>query len=260
MSAATHDTTTSHDSTVAQPARFPGRSANGRDRAISECPHSVCPRKDASWQSPACPGPPPEAPDRVSFAKLREPLEVPNLLALQTDSFDWLVGGPDWRARQAEPTPSGLDEILEEISPIEDFSGNLSLSFSDPRFDEVKANEEECRDKDMTYSAPLFVTAEFMNGETGEIKSQTVFMGDFPMMTSKGTFIINGTERVVVVPAGPLARASTSTRTWTRPPARTSSPSRSSRRGVPGSSSTSTSATPSACASTASAASRSPCC
>jgi len=136
--------------------------------------------------------------NRVSFAKLREPLEVPNLLALQTDSFAWLVGGTEWRARQAEPTPSGLDEILEEISPIEDFSGNLSLSFSDPRFDEVKANEEECRDKDMTYSAPLFVTAEFMNGETGEIKSQTVFMGDFPMMTSKGTFIINGTERVVV--------------------------------------------------------------
>ncbi len=135
---------------------------------------------------------------RVSFAKLREPLEVPNLLALQTDSFDWLIGGAAWRARQAEPTPSGLDEILDEISPIEDFSGNLSLSFSDPRFDEVKANEEECRDKDMTYSAPLFVTAEFMNGETGEIKSQTVFMGDFPMMTSKGTFIINGTERVVV--------------------------------------------------------------
>ncbi|GAA2004781.1 DNA-directed RNA polymerase subunit beta [Nakamurella flavida] len=135
---------------------------------------------------------------RVSFAKLREPLEVPNLLALQTDSFDWLVGGPVWRSRQTEPTPSGLDEILDEISPIEDFSGDLSLSFSDPRFDEVKATEEECRDKDMTYSAPLFVTAEFENRETGEIKSQTVFMGDFPMMTSKGTFIINGTERVVV--------------------------------------------------------------
>src|SRR6476469_8171108 len=135
---------------------------------------------------------------RVSFAKLREPLEVPNLLALQTDSFDWLVGGTAWRARQAEPTPSGLDEILDEISPIQDFSEELSLTFSDPRFDEVKANEEECRDKDMTYSAPLFVTAEFMNGETGEITSQTVFMGDFPMMTSKGTFIINGTERVVV--------------------------------------------------------------
>nr|WP_328841106.1 DNA-directed RNA polymerase subunit beta [Nakamurella leprariae] len=134
----------------------------------------------------------------MSFAKLREPLEVPNLLALQTESFDWLVGGPAWRNRQSEPTPSGLDEILDEISPIEDFSGDLSLSFSDPRFDEVKATEEECRDKDMTYSAPLFVTAEFVNGDTGEIKSQTVFMGDFPMMTSKGTFIINGTERVVV--------------------------------------------------------------
>jgi len=135
---------------------------------------------------------------RVSFAKLREPLEVPNLLALQTESFEWLVGAKAWKDRQSEPTPSGLDEILEEISPIEDFSGNLSLSFTDPRFDDVKANEEECRDKDMTYSAPLFVTAEFMNAETGEIKSQTVFMGDFPMMTSKGTFIINGTERVVV--------------------------------------------------------------
>src|SRR5664280_1932265 len=136
--------------------------------------------------------------NRVSFAKLREPLEVPNLLALQTESFEWLIGASAWRARQAQPTPSGLDEILEEISPIEDFSGNLSLSFSDPRFDEVKANEEECRDKDMTYSAPLFVTAEFMNGETGEIKSPMNTVCDFPMMTSKGTFIINGTERVVV--------------------------------------------------------------
>jgi DNA-directed RNA polymerase subunit beta len=140
----------------------------------------------------------PTGTQRVSFAKLHEPLEVPNLLALQTESFEWLVGAQAWRDRQTEPMPSGLDEILAEISPIEDFAGNLSLSFMDPRFDEVKANEEECRDKDMTYSAPLFVTAEFMNAETGEIKSQTVFMGDFPMMTSKGTFIINGTERVVV--------------------------------------------------------------
>ena len=74
----------------------------------------------------------------------------------------------------------------------------MSLSFSDPRFDEVKASDEECKDKDMTYAAPLFVTAEFINNNTGEIKSQTVFMGDFPMMTDKGTFIINGTERVVV--------------------------------------------------------------
>ncbi|MDI5938715.1 DNA-directed RNA polymerase subunit beta, partial [Micromonospora sp. DH15] len=92
----------------------------------------------------------------------------------------------------------GLAEILDEISPIEDFSGTMSLSFSAPRFDEVKASIEECKEKDLTYCAPLFVTAEFTNNTTGEIKSQTVFMGDFPMMTPKGTFIINGTERVVV--------------------------------------------------------------
>ncbi len=88
--------------------------------------------------------------------------------------------------------------MLEELSPIEDFSGSMSLSFSDPRFEEVKASIDECKEKDMTYAAPLFVTAEFINNNTGEIKSQTVFMGDFPMMTDKGTFIINGTERVVV--------------------------------------------------------------
>jgi DNA-directed RNA polymerase subunit beta len=142
----------------------------------------------------------PGAPPRISFAKIREPLEVPNLLALQTDSFDWLVGNDGWRARTAgeEATQSGLEEILGEISPIEDFSGSMSLSFSNPRFEDVKASEEECKDKDMTYAAPLFVTAEFINNTTGEIKSQTVFMGDFPMMTVKGTFIINGTERVVV--------------------------------------------------------------
>ena len=142
----------------------------------------------------------PGSPRRVSFAKIREPLEVPDLLALQTDSFDWLVGNDKWRARVATETGarSGLDEILGEISPIEDFSGSMSLSFSNPRFEDVKASEEECKDKDMTYAAPLFVTAEFINNTTGEIKSQTVFMGDFPMMTAKGTFIINGTERVVV--------------------------------------------------------------
>ncbi|HEY3502549.1 MAG TPA: DNA-directed RNA polymerase subunit beta [Actinocatenispora sp.] len=140
------------------------------------------------------------APRRVSFGRITEHLEVPNLLAIQTDSFDWLVGNETWRARSADDSAarSGLAEILEEISPIEDFSGTMSLSFSNPRFDEVKASIEECKEKDLTYCAPLFVTAEFINNETGEIKSQTVFMGDFPMMTSKGTFIINGTERVVV--------------------------------------------------------------
>ena len=144
----------------------------------------------------------PGAPNRISFAKLREPLEVPGLLDVQTDSFEWLIGAPRWRevaAARGDAKPvGGLEEVLYELSPIEDFSGSMSLSFSDPRFDEVKAPVDECKDKDMTYAAPLFVTAEFINNNTGEIKSQTVFMGDFPMMTEKGTFIINGTERVVV--------------------------------------------------------------
>ncbi|MFN8227624.1 MAG: DNA-directed RNA polymerase subunit beta [Mycobacterium sp.] len=144
----------------------------------------------------------PGAPDRISFAKLREPLEVPGLLDVQTESFEWLIGSPAWRERAIErgevDPKGGLEEVLDELSPIEDFAGNLSLTFSDPRFDEVKMPVDECKDKDQTYAAPLFVTAEFMNSESGEIKSQTVFMGDFPMMTEKGTFIINGTERVVV--------------------------------------------------------------
>ncbi|OBI81946.1 DNA-directed RNA polymerase subunit beta [Mycobacterium sp. E740] len=144
----------------------------------------------------------PGAPNRISFAKLREPLEVPGLLDVQTESFEWLIGSEGWREKareRGEETPvGGLEEVLAELSPIEDFSGSMSLSFSDPRFDEVKAPVDECKDKDMTYAAPLFVTAEFINNNTGEIKSQTVFMGDFPMMTEKGTFIINGTERVVV--------------------------------------------------------------
>jgi DNA-directed RNA polymerase subunit beta len=151
----------------------------------------------------------PLSPDlnRVSFAKIREPLAAPNLLALQTSSFDWLLGNERWRARVKEalatgrrdvPLKSGLEEIFEEISPIEDFSTTMSLSFRDHRFEPSKYTEEQCREKDFTYSAPLFVTAEFMNNETGEIKSQTVFMGEFPLMTEKGTFVINGTERVVV--------------------------------------------------------------
>jgi DNA-directed RNA polymerase subunit beta len=127
---------------------------------------------------------------------------VPGLLDVQTDSFEWLIGSDRWReiakARGDVNPVGGLEEVLTELSPIEDFSGSMSLSFSDPRFDEVKAPVDECKDKDMTYAAPLFVTAEFINNNTGEIKSQTVFMGDFPMMTEKGTFIINGTERVVV--------------------------------------------------------------
>jgi DNA-directed RNA polymerase subunit beta len=146
-------------------------------------------------------------PNRVSFARIKEPLGVPDLLALQTEPFDWLLGNERWKARvdaaqqagrKDVPTQSGLEEIFEEISPIEDFSGTMSLSFRDHRFEPPKYSVEECKDKDMTFSAPMFVTAEFINNSTGEIKSQTVFMGDFPLMTPKGTFIINGTERVVV--------------------------------------------------------------
>ncbi|MCC3281213.1 MULTISPECIES: DNA-directed RNA polymerase subunit beta [Arthrobacter] len=150
---------------------------------------------------------PENAASRISFAKIHEPLDVPNLLALQTDSFDWLVGNERWkeRLRKAQEegdagfaTTSGLADIFEEISPIEDFQGTMSLSFSEPEFADPKYTMAECKDRDATYSAPLYVKAEFMNNNTGEIKQQTVFMGDFPLMTDKGTFVINGTERVVV--------------------------------------------------------------
>ena len=144
---------------------------------------------------------------RVTFAKIHEPLEVPNLLALQTESFDRLIGNEKWqeRLRVAQEagqtgvsTTSGLSDIFEEISPIEDFQGTMSLSFTEPEFYDPKYTVDECKDRDATYSAPLYVKAEFMNNTTGEIKQQTVFMGDFPLMTDKGTFVINGTERVVV--------------------------------------------------------------
>ncbi|MCB4208302.1 DNA-directed RNA polymerase subunit beta [Arthrobacter sp. UM1] len=148
-----------------------------------------------------------QAAERYSFAKIPEPLDVPNLLALQTESFDWLVGNERWQERVQRAVDSGdkgvnltsgLAEIFEEISPIEDFQETMSLSFSDPEFADPKFTMAECKDRDATYAAPLYVKAEFMNNNTGEIKQQTVFMGDFPLMTDKGTFIINGTERVVV--------------------------------------------------------------
>ena len=144
---------------------------------------------------------------RLSFAKITDTLTVPDLLALQTESFDWLVGNDAWKARVAEakasgndsvPETTGLDEIFEEISPIEDLGETMQLSFSSPELEEPKYTIEECKERGKTYAAPLYVNAEFMNHLTGEIKTQTVFMGDFPLQTSKGTFIINGTERVVV--------------------------------------------------------------
>nr|WP_166137164.1 DNA-directed RNA polymerase subunit beta [Nocardioides ochotonae] len=145
-------------------------------------------------------------PRRISFNKIQDPIEVPQLLSLQTDSFDWLIGNERHQAalerRRAEgedvSEKSGLQEIFEEISPIEDFSETMSLSFENPVFYDPKYTVAECKEKDFTYSAPLYVSAEFTNNDTGEIKGQTVFMGDFPLMSDKGTFIINGTERVVV--------------------------------------------------------------
>ncbi|MWV50930.1 DNA-directed RNA polymerase subunit beta [Rathayibacter sp. VKM Ac-2803] len=144
---------------------------------------------------------------RLSFAKISDTLTVPDLLALQTESFDWLVGSEAWKTRVTEakaagredlPANSGLDEIFEEISPIEDLSETMQLSFTNPYLEPEKYTIEECKERGKTYAAPLYVEAEFMNHLTGEIKTQTVFMGDFPLMTEKGTFIINGTERVVV--------------------------------------------------------------
>ena len=137
------------------------------------------------------------APNRVSFAKLQEPMAVPDLLALQTASYGWLIGSEQWRAEHPDEK-SGLEEIFEEISPIENTARTMGLILSEPRLDEEKASVAECKDKDLTYSAALYVTAVFQNYETGELKKQTTFIGDFPLMTPQGTFIINGTERVVV--------------------------------------------------------------
>jgi DNA-directed RNA polymerase subunit beta len=123
--------------------------------------------------------------ERLSFSKLREVKDLPNLIEVQTDSFNWFL-------------EDGVAEVLRDISPIEDFTGQLKLELADHVFDPPKHSEDECRERDMTYARPLFVTARFMNAGTGEIKEQTVFMGDFPMMTDRGTFIINGTERIVV--------------------------------------------------------------
>jgi len=128
--------------------------------------------------------------DRYSFGNIDEVLELPDLIAVQRKSFVWLL-------------EQGLAETFRDISPIKDFSETLQLELEfDPTDEDLrpppKFSVEECKEKDMTYSAPIFVRARFMNSNTGEIKEQTVFMGDFPMMTDRGTFVINGTERVVV--------------------------------------------------------------
>ncbi len=128
--------------------------------------------------------------DRYSFANLDEALPLPDLIAIQRKSFDWFL-------------LNGLKDTFHDISPIKDFTETLQLELEfDPDDEDLrpppKFSVEECKEKDMTFSAPIFVRARFINAGTGEIKEQTVFMGDFPMMTDKGTFVINGTERVVV--------------------------------------------------------------
>ena len=123
--------------------------------------------------------------ERKSFAKIPEVMDVPNLISIQTDSFNWF-------------RTEGLAEAFADISPIENPSKNLLVEFGVHEFGDPKFSEEECKNKDISYQAPLFVEIRFINKDTGEIKEQEVFMGDFPLMTSRGTFIINGTERVVV--------------------------------------------------------------
>ncbi len=128
------------------------------------------------------------SPHRRSFSSLENALDVPNLIDIQRRSFKWLV----------DTEKGGLRETIDDVSPIEDYTGNLAVVFEDIHFDEPAASIPECREKDLTYSRPLTVKVAFQNRETGEIREQSVFMGDFPWMTDFGTFIINGTERVVV--------------------------------------------------------------
>ncbi len=140
---------------------------------------------------------------RPSFAKVQEQIDLPDLLSLQTESFDQLIGGPAWRAKEGNKAKTGLDEVFEEISPIEDSANSsqdpkMGLVFGEPILYDPTYTPDECKTKGKSYTQPLYIKAEFTNYLTGEIKSQTVFMGDFPVMTEKGTFVINGTERVVV--------------------------------------------------------------
>ena len=124
--------------------------------------------------------------ERMSFSKIEAVQQMPNLISIQKDSYDWFI-------------KEGLAEVFEDISPIRDYADNLALEFVDHSIsDETKYDQEECKERDATYAAPLKVKVRLINQETGEVKEQEVFMGDFPIMTEKGTFIYNGAERVVV--------------------------------------------------------------
>jgi DNA-directed RNA polymerase subunit beta len=122
---------------------------------------------------------------RKSFSRLKHVLDLPNLIDIQKASFSWFM-------------EEGLQETIDDISPIEDYTGTLAVEFDKYEFGEAPVSIKECREKDLTYQVPLSMTVRFVNKDTGEIREQTVFMGDFPMMTDWGTFIINGTERVIV--------------------------------------------------------------
>src|ERR671939_574368 len=122
---------------------------------------------------------------RKSFSRLKHVLDLPNLIDIQKASFAWFL-------------EEGLRETIDDVSPIEDYTGTLAVEFGEYKFGDPPISIQECREKDLTYQAPLSMTVRFVNKETGEIREQTVFMGDFPMMTEHGTFIINGTERVIV--------------------------------------------------------------
>ena len=124
-------------------------------------------------------------PARKSFSRLKHVIDLPNLIDIQKASFHWFL-------------EEGLRETIADISPIEDYTGTLAVEFRDYEFGEPPVPIKECREKDLTYQVPLSISVQFVNKETGEIREQTVFMGDFPMMTDQGTFIINGTERVIV--------------------------------------------------------------
>ena len=124
--------------------------------------------------------------DRVSFSRNKNVLGLPNLIGIQTDSFDWFV-------------KKGIKEVFEDISPIKDYAGSLVLEFVDYYFEEnPKYTIQEAKDRDTNYSCPLKVKVRLINTDTEEVKEQEVFMGDFPLMTDSGTFIINGAERVIV--------------------------------------------------------------
>ena len=123
--------------------------------------------------------------NRRSFAKIPDVMDVPNLIAIQTDSFKWFMS-------------EGLDQAFQDIAPIENNTKDMCVEFGDHRFGDPKYTVDECKEKDVSYQAPLYVEIRYINRETGEIKEQEGFMGDFPLMTNRGTFIINGTERVVV--------------------------------------------------------------